>query len=186
MKEMRFKEEKILFPLAEKKFTAEEWQDIYADLSRFGYAWLDEVPVWKQAVKKQICPGMENGRILLSTGQITVKELEGILNTIPLELTFINAKDENAYFSKEGNLFPRALSALGHQVYECHPSKAVPMVRNVISQLRSGDKNEISFITAKKGRNVFVRYLAVKDEEGNYLGTLEAVEDITVWKGGQA
>jgi len=34
-------------------------------------------------------------------------------------------------------------------------------------------------VTAKRGRKVLVRYLAVRGTDGSYLGTLEAVEELT-------
>lgn len=186
MREMIFKEDKILYPLAEKYFRKEEWQMIDQDMNRFGYAWLKEIPVWKDAAPEQKektgiagSEAAENAEIRLPGGTFSLKELEGILRALPLELTFIDAKDTNRYFSSESSLFPRAMSALGHPVYECHPPKAVPIVKHVIETLRSGDKDEISFATQKHGRKAYVRYLAVRSAEGEYLGVLEAVEDIT-------
>ena len=180
MREMIFKEEKILFPLSEKFFTAEEWQDIYADMPRFGSAWLKEVPVWEKAeIRKEVQPAVQDGIIHLSGGTFTPAQLQGILKTLPLELTFVDDQDINRYFSDEGTLFPRARMALDHPVYECHPQRVVPIVKGVIAQLRSGQKDVISFVTEKHGRKAFVRYMAVRDENGKYLGTLEAVEDIS-------
>lgn len=187
MKEMIFKEDKILFPLAEKNFTADEWQMIDRDMPRFGYAWIKDIPKWDGAEK----PGKENPSVVLPDGSaqqaeiklpggtLSLSELEGIFRTLPAELTFIDAGDTNRYFSEDSSLFPRAMSALGHSVYECHPPRAVPVVRNVIGQLRSGEKDVISFVTNKHGRKAFVRYMAVRSGEGEYLGTLEVVEDIT-------
>lgn len=186
MQEMIFKEEKILYPLAEKYFTEEEWQMIDQDLPRFGYAWIKEIPQWQDAKpeKKQISiegadGSVEQAEIQLPGGTLSLAELEGILRTLPVELTFIDANDTNRYFSEDSSLFPRAVSALGHQVYECHPPKVIPIVQNVIQKLKSGEENAISFVTTKKGRKTLVRYLAVRSKQKEYLGVLEVVEDIT-------
>lgn len=186
MREMIFKEEKILFPLSEKNLTAEEWQLIYRDLPRFGFSWITDIPEWKEADKaeKQTASVLSDGavkdaEIQLPTGKLSLAELEGILRTLPVELTFIDAKDTSRYFSENSTLFPRPLSALGRKVYECHPPQVIAIVQNVINQLRSGEKNVVSFVAPKHGRKAYVRYMAVRSEKGEYLGTLEVVEDIT-------
>lgn len=187
MREMIFKENKILYPLAEKNFTEEEWQLIDQDMPRFGYAWIRDIPKWGGAAAS----GREEPSVVLSDGtarqaevklpggSLSLDELEGILRTLPVELTFIDAEDTNRYFSEDSSLFPRAMSALGHKVYECHPPKVIPVVQNVISQLRSGEKDVISFVAPKHGRKALVRYMAVRSGKGEYLGTLEVVEDVT-------
>lgn len=187
MKEMIFKEDKILYPLAEKNFTEKEWQQINQDMPRFGYAWIKDIPKWDDAaesVKEEPSVVFSDGtvrqaEVKLPGGSLSLDELEGILRTLPVELTFIDAEDTNRYFSEDSSLFPRAMSALGHKVYECHPPKVIPVVQNVIRQLRSGEKDVISFVTPKHGRKALVRYMAVRSGKGAYLGTLEVVEDIT-------
>ena len=73
----------------------------------------------------------------------------------------------------------KRLRAAGHSVYDCHPPKVVPMVKGLIEKLRSGEKDSLGFETVKKGKKARVRYLAVRDREGAYLGTLEVVEELS-------
>lgn len=187
MDEMIFKEDKILFPLAEQHFTGEEWQEIYRDIPRFGYAWIEEVPEWagaEELPEKKASVSLSGGeaedaRVNLPGGTLTLPQLEGILRALPVELTFVDAGDINRYFSEDSTLFPRPTSDLGSPVFDCHPPKALPVVKNVIEQLRSGEKDVITFVTPKKGRKALIRYLAVRSAEGEYLGVLETVEDVT-------
>lgn len=187
MKEMIFKEDKILYPLAESRFTAEEWQKAALDFPRFGYSYLHEIPVWKDAqpaaereYRAPVVDAQHPGQtqIVLNGGVLSLEQLEGVLRTLPLELTFLDKDSVNRYFSENSTLFPRAMSALNHSAFECHPPKVIPIVQNVIRQLSSGEKDSISFVTAKRGRKVLVRYLAVRGIDGSYLGTLEAVEEL--------
>lgn len=187
MREMIFKEERILYPMAERYFTEEEWRTAYYDMPRFGFAWLEEIPVWNEAgPKPSVRPSIaslkdanEETKIELGGGQLTLAQLNAMLNTLPLELTFIDDQNISRYFSEDSFLFPRPTSSLGHEVFDCHPPKVLPVVRHVIEQLRSREKNIISIMANKQGRKALVRYMAVRDENGKYLGVLEAVEDVT-------
>ena len=179
MKEMIFKENRILFPLTEAHFTKEEWTSITHDMDRFGYAYISERPYVLDDEPKQTNNGfglsMDDARITLPTGSMTLKELATILDALPLELTFIDKNNLNRYFSSDSSLFPRPLTALNHPVFDCHPPKVIPVVKKVIGQLKSGEKDVVSFTAMKKGHKVHVRYLALR-HEGEYLGVLEAVE----------
>ena len=187
MREMIFKEEKILFPMAEKYFTQEDWVRAYYDMPRFGFSWLEEVPIWKEAGPKPVVqPAVASNQVLgeetliqLGGGNLTLAQLNAMLNTLPMELTFIDDQNISRFFSEKSDLFPRPTSSLGHEVFDCHPPKVLPMVKRVLQQLQSGEKDVISIMANKKGRKALVRYMAVRDADGEYLGVLEVVEDVT-------
>lgn len=177
--EMIYKENNILFPLCAKNFTKEEWKDIARDFDRYEPCLIDPQPRWQEAFsseKKEI--SMEKGIIHLPTGELKVKELEAMLNTLPLEITFVDAKDMNRYWNDDGQpkLFNRPATALGREVYTCHPPKVVPMVRQLIDSFRSGKQDLFDVWLEKEGEPVLVRYMAVRDKEGTFLGTLEMVQ----------
>lgn len=121
---------------------------------------------------------MEEGIIHLPTGELKVKELEALLNTLPLEITFVDAGDINRYWNDDGapKLFNRPATALGREVYTCHPPKVVPMVRQLIDSFRSGKQDLFDVWMEKEGEPVLVRYMAVRDKKGTFLGTLEIVQ----------
>ena len=68
--------------------------------------------------------------------------------------------------------------AIDREVWTCHPPKVEPMVRAIIADFRSGKRDEVPVWMEKNGRTMLVRYMAVRDEEGNYVGTLEYVQDM--------
>ena len=186
LREMIRKEETLLYPRAEEALSLSDWQCIYSDFSKFGYAWLKDVPVWAHAAKEEnplyvTCQDGsqdEAAEIHLPSGTLTLKQLEGILRTLPMELTFIDANEVNRYFSENTELVPRPLGSLGEEVYDCHPQRVREIVRSVIEKLKSGEQDMISFPAEKRGRKVMIQYLAVRDRDGGYLGLLETVQEV--------
>lgn len=119
-----------------------------------------------------------DGEIRLPSGHMTVAQLDAVLNTIPLEITFIDENDINRYFNqnKEQKLFKRPLAALDREVTSCHPPKVQPIVKGVISDLKSGKRDSVDVWGERGGQPVLIRYMAVRDKEGKYVGTMECVQ----------
>lgn len=193
--EMVFKENNVLYPMAKEHFTDQDWRSIKADMPKFGYAWLREIPAWpgealepsQQSPLPEVQVGSDTTSvyITLPTGRLSVPEIEGILRTLPFELTFIDAQDTNRYFSEDSKLFPRPLNALGQNMLDCHPANILSKVKTVLTMLKSGEKDCITLVMPKQGRKALVRYMAVRSKGGTYLGTLEVVEDITDYPTGE-
>lgn len=120
--------------------------------------------------------------IQLPSGHMSLQHLEALLQTVPMEMTFVDETDHNRYFSRGNGSFPRSLAALDGDVYACHSAKSVPAVRRVIESLRSGEKDCVEYWIEKKGEPVLVRYLAVRNDAGEYLGTLECVQNMSFAK----
>ena len=182
--EMCYKEANILLPLCVRCFTQQEWLQCYVDLRGYEPCMVDpsELGRWgegeKFAASLDARASLDRGDIALPTGTLSAAQLYAVLNTIPMELTFVDEKNINRYWNDDGSvkLFKRPASALGREVWSCHPPKVEYMVRNVIDMLRSGQRDSVDVWMQKKGEPVLVRYMAVRDREGNYLGTLECVQ----------
>lgn len=182
--EMCYKEANILLPLCVRCFTQQEWLQCYVDLRGYEPCMVDpaEVGRWgegeKFAATLDARATLDGGDIALPTGTLSAAQLDAVLNTIPMELTFVDEKNINRYWNDDGSvkLFKRPASALGREVWSCHPPKVEYMVRNVIDMLRSGQRDSVDVWMQKKGEPVLVRYMAVRDREGAYLGTLECVQ----------
>ncbi len=52
------------------------------------------------------------------------------------------------------------------------------MVQAIINDFRSGKRDEVPVWMVKNGRTVYVNYMAVRDRAGEYVGTLEVVQDM--------
>ncbi|MGN0193959.1 MAG: DUF438 domain-containing protein [Pseudoramibacter sp.] len=177
--EMIYKENNILFPLCAKSFSEEEWRQIASDMQDYENCLIDDVPVWEEA--ESVESEAENAdEITFGSGHLRADQLEAMLNTIPMELTFIDDEDYNRYFNdgKGPKLFKRPLMALDRKVYTCHPPKIEPMVRMIIDSFKDGSKDEVAVWNQRAGEPVYIRYLAVRDRKGKYVGTLECVEEM--------
>ena len=95
-------------------------------------------------------------------------------------LDFVDANDINAFFNDNGRekLFKRPMTAIGRDVYSCHPPKIEAMVREIIAMFKSGAKDQLGIWMNKEGHDCYVLYMAVRDEDGKYLGTMELVQEM--------
>lgn len=179
--EMIYKEENILFPLLKDNFTEEEWNKIYGDLGEYGLDLLDELPIWKDYKPKESSPKekISSGCLDFETGSLKLNEAMQILRTLDAELTFIDKDDLVRFYSEgEDKIFPRPKSCLNRDVTSCHPPKVVPMVKSLLDDFKNKRKDRLVVCRNIKGKKILVKYLAVY-EDGEYIGTLETVEDIS-------
>jgi PAS domain S-box-containing protein len=108
------------------------------------------------------------------------EQLEGILEAVPLEISFIDQNDLVKFWNKhETRIFKRPSSVVGKAVQNCHPKQSVDKVNQVLSDLKSGGRDSAEFWIDLGEKSVYIRYFAVRDKAGRYLGTLEATQDIT-------
>ncbi len=183
-REMVYKEERILFPLCLRFFTEEEWLRIYRDFPEMGMAFVEKPAKWEAGERwtaAELAKVTEQeilaGKIQLPTGELTVKQLSAILALLPLDLTFIDAEGKLRFFINEGRVFPRPLAALGRDVAECHPPHIVPVVKNLVADFKAKKRSSLEVSRYIMGKPILVKYMAVYDETGAYMGTLEAVQD---------
>jgi len=106
--------------------------------------------------------------------------IEAMLDSMPIEISFVNENDEVKYFNKNGDrIFPRPRSIVGKKVQQCHPQKSLHKVLQILEAFKNGKKDAAEFWINLKGRQIYIRYFAVRDKDENYLGTLEVSQDIT-------
>jgi PAS domain S-box-containing protein len=108
------------------------------------------------------------------------EQLEGILEAIPVEISFVDEDDLVKFWNKhETRIFKRPISVIGKSVQNCHPKQSVDKVNQVLSDFKSGRRDSVEFWINLGEKKVYIRYFAVRDKAGRYLGTLEATQDIT-------
>ena len=119
-------------------------------------------------------------------GKPNEKELDAILEALPLEFSVLDKDDKVLAWNKhETRIFKRPEGALGRDVRKCHPPKSLDKVEKIISEMKAGERDVASFwIDLPIGKNqemrkVLIQYLALRDKNGEYLGCLEASQDIT-------
>lgn len=180
--EMIFKEENILIPMLLDKLSQDEWLTIAAESGEIGYL-VDKVPVWnptkesKEVIQKEVKE--EPGVVTLPSGVLKVEEIVGMLNTLPIDITFVDKDDVVKYFSQgKERIFPRTKAIIGRNVSNCHPPASVHIVEDIVADLKSGKKEHEDFWINAGGKYILIRYFAVRDENGEYLGVLEVSQDI--------
>jgi len=180
--EMIYKEQNILFPICAENFSTEEWYQIYKDTAQYEEIFGVKRTVWTEAeaalATQTTKASGDDNTIALIGGSLTVDQLNAMLNTMPMEVTFVDHEDINRYFNDGEKVFKRPTTAIGRDVYSCHPPKVEPIVRGIIDSFRKGDRDNVAVWLEKQGRPFYVNYMAVRDQNNNYIGTLELVQDM--------
>ena len=111
---------------------------------------------------------------------LSTETLEAIFDTLPVEVSFVDADDTVRYYSKgDQRIFRRTPAVIGLKVQKCHPQKSLHKVEEVVSDLKVGRRDVAEFWIDLKGRKIYIRYFPVKDKAGKYIGILEVTQDIT-------
>jgi len=175
-----YKENNILFPTALRVIEEDEWIDIRGQFDELGYCCFTPEYARKEVEKVISKPeALAEGRAVFETGDLSYEELEAILNTLPVDITFVDKEDTVRYFnqSKE-RIFPRTRAVIGRKVQLCHPKESVHKVEQILNDFKNGKRDVVEFWINKGGRLIYIRYFAVR-KNGEYLGTLEVTQDIT-------
>lgn len=179
--EMIYKEEKILFPNCALNFTRDEWIRIYHDSKDYAPCFGVENAVWPEAetaVDKMRAATPGDQEIVMAGGHMTVAQLTAMLNTIPMEITFVDDQNINRFFNEGPKDFKRPKMAIDREVFSCHPPKIEAKVRMILNEFCAGTLDKVPVWMEKNGKTMLVTYMAVRDHAGNYIGTLELVQDM--------
>ncbi|MFX3624973.1 MAG: DUF438 domain-containing protein [Ectobacillus sp.] len=178
--EMIFKEENILFPMALQTLTEDEWVKIAHESDEIGFCLTSPAGAWKP--KRADVPenAMSEGFIRMETGILSLQQLELMLNHLPVDITFIDKDDVVRYFSHgKERIFARTKAVIGRTVQNCHPPRSVHVVEELLADFKSGKKDSEDFWIKFRDKYVYIRYFAVRDANGEYVGTLEFTQNIS-------
>jgi DUF438 domain-containing protein len=179
---MIFKEENILFPACIEKLEPAEWVKVLASFHEIGLPYAsppaaDAALAELAALKAEAA---EAGTVVLPSGRVSSVELAALLDVLPVDISFVGADDTVRYFNQtKDRIFPRAVSVVGRNVRNCHPPQSVGKVVEILESFRRGERDHADFWIDLHGRLVWIRYFAVRDPSGKYLGCLEVSQDLT-------
>ncbi|MEK3788819.1 DUF438 domain-containing protein [Paenibacillus sp. FSL K6-1230] len=201
--EMIFKEENILLPMALGKLTEDEWVKIAHESPEIGFCLTAPEQEWvphraaepegsqadsdgthaqtatEQAGTAQTEGATPQGFIRFETGILSMQQLELIMNHLPVDLTFIDENDVVRYFSHgKERIFARTKAVIGRTVQNCHPPQSVHVVEKLLEDFKAGKKDAEDFWITMKDKFILIRYFAVRDADGRYLGTLEFTQNV--------
>ena len=177
MKDMIYKEEKILFPAAIERLTPAEWQEIAKQETEIGYSLIQpEVSEQKIQTATQSTPTdrIVEGTLPLDTGALTPLQINMMIKALPVDITFVDENDEVRFFSlTKDRIFQRSPAIIGRKVQNCHPPQSVDRVQKILDDFKAGARDEAEFWIQMGEMFVVISYYALRDENGAYRGTLE-------------
>ena len=184
-----FREESIIFPVALESISAKEFAQMNEMSEEIGYVYdirveKTDIEAFKQnaETKTDKNPGEKilEGIVGLETGALIPEQIKLMLNTLPIDITYVDEDDVVLYFSSpKDRFFTRSKAIIGRSVQNCHPPESIHIVSQIVDSFKKGEKDEANFWIQMKGKFVLIRYFALRDESGNYKGTLEVSQDIT-------
>lgn len=175
------KENRILFPSGLRAIPEGEWPEIRRQFDEIGYCcFTPAAPEAPGAPAPAVAPSPSSEfRLRFPTGDFTPQELEAVLNTLPVDITFVDRDDTVRYFSaSKDRIFVRTEAVLGRKVQDCHPQKSVHVVAKIVADFKAGRRDGAEFWIGFGGKRVYIRYFPVRGANGTYLGTLEVTQDI--------
>ncbi|CAM3140414.1 NAD(P)H-dependent oxidoreductase [Lactiplantibacillus plajomi] len=121
--------------------------------------------------------------VRLDCGVLTVDQLNYFLNSMPMELTYVDANNQFLYYNHqtdpENMSAKRAPAQVGNPIEDCHPKRAIPHVKQAVHILRSGQTDLFKLPVPSDGSKADMHYYqAMHDKDGNYAGINEFVLDI--------
>lgn len=182
--DMIFKEESILFPMSLETLTEDQWLEIYKESDEIGYSLIVPEEEWilkrvNLEDKEQSKGQVEGGYVKFENGILSAEEIAGIFEVIPGELSFVDKDNVVKFFTKgDERIFTRTKAVIGRSVENCHPHGSVHIVNKIVEDFKSGEKDSEQFWIQMGELFVLIRFFAVRNKTGEYLGTLEYVQNI--------
>ena len=172
-----FREEKIVFPVAYRSIPQSAWHEMMQQSHETGWCYIQ--PPAQQAPAGD-ASALSNGFIDLFTGVLTREQIILLLETMPIDVTFVDENDTVRYFSGSAHrIFPRSKAIIGRKVQNCHPPESVHMVTRIVEAFRKGEKDNAAFWINLRGKFIHIRYFALRDSDGTYRGIIEVSQDVT-------
>ncbi|OGP90459.1 MAG: hypothetical protein A2031_10225 [Deltaproteobacteria bacterium RBG_19FT_COMBO_43_11] len=119
-------------------------------------------------------------------GELDKNTLGALLETIPVEFSVVDKNDKVLAWNKhETRIFKRPKGAVGRDVRDCHPKGSLNKVETILAEMKAGKRESSRFwidLPMKDKdtpQKVLIEYYALRDAAGNYLGCLEASQNIT-------
>jgi DUF438 domain-containing protein len=174
-----WKENDVLFKMGLQVLSDEDGDYLLEEFGRINVTHYGENA--EQKFLKMLAEAEAEGRERKSLiHNLSYEQIDAIMETLPVEVTFVDADDTVAYFNRldKEKLFVRSRSVIGRKVQKCHPEKSVHLVQKIVAGFKNGTLDKAEFWIDFKGDKVFIRYFPVRSEAGNYMGVLEVTQAI--------
>lgn len=116
----------------------------------------------------------------VATGKLSLERINLLFKHMPVDLSYVDENELVKFYSDtKHRIFPRSANVIGREVKNCHPAKSVHLVEEIIEKFRSGEQDKAEFWINKPDLFIYIIYTAVRDEQGNFKGVLEMMQDCT-------
>ncbi len=178
------KEELILFPIAFAVLTELEWDEMQVQSAEYEFPFIPKPEIKaldkKLELSKEKLELSDGYLFKTNTGSLNLSQILLIFDALPVDLTLIDEHNQVNFFSRpKERIFPRSAAVIGRDVKNCHPPESVEKVMEIIEAFRNGQKETAVFWLQVRGKELLIKYFALRDAEGSYQGTLEVSQDIT-------
>jgi len=180
------KEDLIIYPVASETVSDDEWKEMHKQSFEYPFPFI-ETPVKHKSTKepvseKQAGISQIDGDLKLKseTGELNLEQILLLLNSLPVDITFVDENDIVKFFSRpEERFFPRSPAIIGRAVQNCHPPESVHIVEKIVNAFKNGEKDKAKFWLQLNGKFILIQYFALRNNKGEYKGVLEVSQDIT-------
>jgi len=175
------KQELIMFPAAVEILDENEFKAMHIQSFEYEFPYIDKPMKPRDTLSSLFKEeNIGEGIIKMETGSFTFEQMEAVINVLPVDITFVNKDDKVAFFSKPNErIFPRSVAIIGRDVRNCHPPESVHVVEEILARFKKGEKDSESFWLKLKGMFILIQYYAVRNDKGDYLGTLEVGQEVS-------
>lgn len=200
------KERDILYPTSLKLISDEEFVEMSVGDKEIGYCLIDTPASYKpeskidNSVKQEAEPDKDllsdlknvfmkhgiannasNDEVFdVSMGKLALNQINLIFKHLQIDLSYVDENDVVKFYSDTVHrVFPRSAGVIGRKVQNCHPRESVKNVEAIIEAFRKGEQDKAEFWLEMGGKFIYIIYNAVRDDEGNYKGVLEMMQDVT-------
>ena len=206
VEDMMVKEEEILYPTSMDLLSEEDFIKMRRGDDEIGYCLIKQPPFYgnEERKDKEISSNGEflkdlanvlqkhgilntssrNEVLDVSQGKLTLEQINLIFKHLQVDLSYVDENEIVKFYSDtKHRVFPRSAGVIGRKVQNCHPRESVDTVEEIIRAFREGEQDEAEFWLEIGGKFIYIIYNAVRDEDGNFRGVLEMMQDVTKIRG---
>lgn len=178
---MIHKEEYILYPVAVETIPQHEWEEMHRQSFEYHFPFI-EAPVQRGATSEDNSLSAASNEIKSSAVGVEsfLERAAMLFDHLPVDITYVDEENKVRFFNRpKDRFFPRSQAIIGRDVANCHPPESLHVVEQIIDSFRDGSKESAEFWINLRGRFIYIRYFAVKDNNNIYRGVLEVSQDVT-------
>jgi len=181
---MIYKENYIVYPVAFETIAEKDWQEMHKQSFEYSFPFVDAPEeVANININEENTKSIkfdEKLKFKTETGELSLDQIQFLLNALPVDITFVDENDEVRYFSRpDERFFPRSPAIIGRKVQNCHPPESVHIIEKILTSFKNNKKDNAKFWIQLKGKFILIQYFALRNDKGEYKGILEVSQDIT-------